>query len=838
MMPVGRAPRSLAGGGGRNVLLATALFLVYVSSAKLGLRLALLHPSATPVWAPTGVALAALLAFGNWLWPAILLGAFVTNLSTEGSWSTSLGIAAGNTLEALVASWLVRRYAGGARAFENAEDTLRFVVLAGLVATAVSATVGVTSLAAGGYAAWAGYAAIWVTWWLGDASGAVIVAPLLLLWIANPKPGWRGRKLVEAALLLVAAVGVGEVVFGGALSLPVSRYSLTFLCLPPLVWAALRFGPREAATVIAVLSAIAIARSLRGAGAFGALSPNESLVVLQAFMATMATVTLPMAAMVSDWRRAAQAVERSEGRHTAMVQASLDAIVAMDAEGRISEFNPAAETMFGWRRDEVVGRPLADVIIPASFRARHRDGLARYLATGEETVLGRRLELTAVRRNGEAFPVELAITRIPSGGVPSFTGFVRDITERRRSEEQRSRLLRRAQQARAEAEAASRLKDDFLATLSHELRTPLNAIVGWSRMLLGKQMDASGSERAIAVIERNARAQAQIVEDLLDVSRIITGRLRLDVQPVDLGLLVEQGLDVVRPAAVAKRIELHAELDHDLAPVSGDPQRLQQVLWNLLSNAVKFTPEGGRIDVRLARGASGARVTVLDSGGGISPDFMPYLFDRFRQADSTTTRTHGGLGLGLAIVRHLVELHGGTVHAANRTDTAGAVFTVTLPLRPVRPALELPPEGPGGLSRPAVLDRIPRLDGLRVLAVDDEEQTRELVSEVLTLSGAEVTSALSAEQALAALAALRPDVLICDVGMPGQDGFTLISAVRALEDRQQACVPAIALTAYARAEDRARGHQAGFDAYLAKPVDPAVLCDTIYEVTRGKPPAD
>ncbi len=401
-----------------------------------------------------------------------------------------------------------------------------------------------------------------------------------------------------------------------------------------------------------------------------------------------------------------------------------------------------------------------------------------------------------------------------------------------------ARLFEAVNRARAEAEQAaadkerlyheaqesSRLKDEFLATISHELRTPLTAILGWAHMLRMGQFDAESTSKAFETIERNARAQAQLIEDLLDVSRIITGKLRIDVRQVDPNSFVEAAVEAVRPAAEAKGVRIQKIMDTGMVSVSGDPVRLQQVVWNLLSNAIKFTPKKGRVQIKLERVNSHVEIAVSDTGAGIPPSFLPHVFDRFRQADQRTTRQHGGMGLGLAIVRHLVELHGGTVRAESPGEGQGATFTVLLPVAPVyQAAVE------GGRVHPAARETLPffecvdRLDGVRVLVVDDEPDTRELLKAALGQSGAEVTAVGSTAEALDAVRAAPPDLLISDIGMPDEDGYELIRRVRALPDEQGARVPAIALTAYARVEDRMHALRSGYQMHVPKPVEMAEL---------------
>jgi PAS domain S-box-containing protein len=389
------------------------------------------------------------------------------------------------------------------------------------------------------------------------------------------------------------------------------------------------------------------------------------------------------------------------------------------------------------------------------------------------------------------------------------------------------RLLERESSARAAAEESNRLKDEFLATVSHELRTPLTAILGWSRMLEAGALDNEVAARAIETIRRNAKAQSQIIDDILDVSRIITGNLYLDLQPLELAPIIEAAINVVRPTADAKGIQIETALDSDPTLVSGDGNRLQQVIWNLVSNAVKFTPGGGKVTVTLSQVESEMQITVADTGRGISPDFLPFVFDRFRQADSSTTRQHGGLGLGLAIARHIVEIHGGTISASSPGEGQGATFTVALPLLV---SMARKRSQPSVAQVPEYAEDHTSLAGLHVLLVDDDQDTLELITAALIGRNAKVTAVSSAGAALAAIKLNRPDVLVSDIAMPGEDGYQLIQKVRALDFAPSAKIPAVAITAYAKEEDRSRAFSSGYQGYLAKPVEPAELILAVAQV--------
>lgn len=398
----------------------------------------------------------------------------------------------------------------------------------------------------------------------------------------------------------------------------------------------------------------------------------------------------------------------------------------------------------------------------------------------------------------------------------------RYIDELQRSEEERGQLLLRAERARTEAEAANRIKDEFLATLSHELRTPLTSLLGWSSVLREAKRDEKVLNQGLEAIDRNARAQAQLIDDLLDVSRIVSGKLNLDVRPLDIASVTRAAINVVRPAADAKGITLDYRAEPGIGAISADSARLQQIIWNLLSNAVKFTPHGGKISILLEQDSSDVSITIKDTGQGIDPEFLPRVFDRFRQADSSTTRSFGGLGLGLAIVRHLVELHGGTVSANSDGVNQGATFSATFPLLTDRSepiALAHAQEANTGEAH--------SLDGLRVLLVDDEPEARQIISTVITRTGAEVKACTSASEALAKLLEWKPDVILSDIAMPEEDGYSFINRVRSLPREKGGETPAAALTAYAREIDRRQALDAGYQMHIAKPIGAGQLISMI-----------
>jgi PAS domain S-box-containing protein len=518
-----------------------------------------------------------------------------------------------------------------------------------------------------------------------------------------------------------------------------------------------------------------------------------------------------------------------------LVQAVSDyAIFILDNEGHIVTWNLGAQKIKGYSADEIIGK---------HFSIFYTEEDLKWDKPGYELKVAAEVgrfedEGWRIRKDGSRFWANVVITALrgEDGNLRGFGKVTRDLTERKYAEEQRLKLARE-QVARAEADAANRAKDEFLATVSHELRTPLNAILGWGGLIRNSKLDKETLARGLDTIERNAKLQAQLIEDLLDVSRIISGKLRLTVMPVELPQIIEAAIDSIRPAAEAKSIRLQVMLDTNTGLVSGDPDRLQQVIWNLLSNAMKFTDKGGRVQVRLERINSHVEITVSDTGKGISPEFLPYVFDRFRQADSSITRLHGGLGLGLAIVRHLIELHGGRVYAQSPGEGQGATFSLQLPVIIAhgsgRFAINAEEANASSAALEAGFGSSPSLEGLSILVVDDEVDARDLLTVILEERKAQVTTVASAAEAYETLEWLRPDVIISDIGLPGEDGYSLIRNVRLKEARErQGWRPAIALTAHARVEDRLRALSAGYQAHVAKPVEPTELVAVIASLVR------
>ena len=506
----------------------------------------------------------------------------------------------------------------------------------------------------------------------------------------------------------------------------------------------------------------------------------------------------------------------------AIIESADDAIISKTLDGTLTSWNKAAEDIFGYTADEAIGQSVL-MLIPEHLRDEETMIISK-LRAGERVW---HFETLRRAKDGRLINVSLTVSPIkgPDGSIVGASKILRDITRQKRLEAERDALLEREKDAREEAEMASRAKDEFLGLLSHELRTPLNSILGWTRILSTHTLDEEAAEQALETIDRNAKLQARLIDDMLDVSRIISGKMRLDAQPVDLPSVINSAVETVRPAAEAKQIRIYVTLDFGTGTVLGDPVRLQQVVWNLVSNAVKFVPRNGSIRVSLRRINSHFEIQVSDSGPGIDADFLPHVFERFRQADSTSNKRYAGLGLGLSIVRHLVEMHGGTVEAANSSEgEGGAVFTVKLPVMAVSRSIAQMIESTGKTTSAAAASGLsfespPDLKGIKVLAVDDEPDARGLLKALFEQCGADIVTCSCVADAIAMVEQYKPDVIVSDIGMPGEDGYSLIRKLRQAGVR----VPAVALTAFARTEDRYQALQAGYNMHVPKPVEPAEL---------------
>ncbi len=659
----------------QQALVLGVLAIIYFLAGKLGLHFAFVHASASAVWPPTGIALAAVLLFGRRIWPAIFVGAFFVNLTTSGSIVSSLGIAVGNTLEATVGASLVARYAGGVRAFERPQDFLRFVLLGGFLGTAISATIGVISLIIGGQATWTTFGAIGLTWWLGDAAGALIVTPVLVLWGAHASFATLRARPFEALLLLIVVLATGALVFAHA---ELNRLPLPFLCIPPLIWAAFRFGQREVATSVLLLSAIATWATVSGFGPFATGNDNESLLLLQAFMGTIAVLTMSVAGLV--WER--EAIER-----------------------------------------------------------------------------------------------------------------------------ERLALLQRERAARAEAEWANHAKDEFLAMLSHELRNPLAAIGNAAQVLSAPGTPRNYTEQAVDIVYRQTRHLSRLIDDLLDIARISSGKILLAREKLNLGDIVEGCLALLRSRG---QLERH-RIDVDIQPawVLGDSARLTQVVDNLLTNAIKYTPPDGQIEVRTWGDRDEVMLRIHDNGVGIAPELLPRVFELFTQGPRSLDRAQGGLGLGLAVAQRLALLHGGRIVATSPGPSRGSTFTVYLPRVDATEVATPVDDAHAG-------DRAPPR---RILIIEDNDDAREALRLQLQIAGHEVHGAATGPEGIKMAQSLKPDFVLLDIGLPGLDGYQVAEKLRTDNDGPRL----IAITGYGQPEARERARSAGIEQYLVKPIDAAEL---------------
>ena len=834
-----------------DVTHAILFALAYFAGSELGYALSLGPSVGGTFWPPAGISLAVFLAAPTRLWPLLVAAGVSANYTSDlihgQTLPASIGFAAANLGEPVLGAFLLRRVLPVPVTFTRVQD------LAGLALVVVCASAPLAA-ALGAFVAQhftpnpPGFAAGWRTWWVGDFVGALVLTPFALR-VIN---GWRQFATVtrstwiEALLFGMVLWGVTHIVF----SAPPTSLALPFLVFPVLLWGSLRLGVVAIGAALCLVVALTTHDTVAGYGPFaaGRLSQGDRLISLQIYVGVMAVSFYALGLLWEERARTAAALRLAhsglEARYRRILEQSPLSILAVQRGGRVLDVNPA------WRRllspaaepDGARGGqpwdPRLEPLLDRAFGGEVVELPERELPGVAETDADRR------RVRGFAYPV-----KDDKGGVAEVVIIEQDMTEQVRAREQlvaanralrqreeqlsqalremaaaqahREQLLEAERFARGEAERASKLKDEFLATLSHELRTPLNAIFGWTHILRQTSGDPALTP-AIDTIARNARAQAKLIDDLLDMSRIMAGKVGMTFARTRLDDIAAAAAEALQPAATAKGVALSVSTgDGQEIWISGDASRLQQVVTNLLDNGIKFTPAGGRVELRLEPRGHVAHLVVRDTGQGIPSDFLPAVFDRFRQADGSTTRRHGGLGLGLSIARQIVEMHGGSIHAHSDGAGLGAVFTITLPT--VRTA---------EASGPVVLEDLQSvsLANLRVLVVDDDEDAREVLGRLVAEQGCEVACAASAEEALQALDGKVWDVLLSDIGMPGTDGFELLRRVRA---SRHAGLNVIAVTAFARPEDRDRVLATGFDGYVAKPVNPALLLQTMARIVSA-----
>ncbi|MEY2482467.1 MAG: hypothetical protein QOK24_995 [Verrucomicrobiota bacterium] len=670
----------------RTALTVGILTVVYFVAAKFSLKLAFLHASASPVWPPAGIALAALLVLGSRAWPAIFVGAFVVNLTTAGNIFTSLGIATGNTLEAVVGVWLIQRFAGGTHVFDRAQDVFKFAV-AVVISTLVAPTLGVTSLALAGFANWANYSAIWLTWWLGDMTGDFIVAPLLILWFTASARRWDRAAVAEVISLFLLLFLLGQLVFGGWLPVSSKNYPIAFICGPIVIWTAFRFTPRETATGIFILSAVAVWGTLRGFGPFVTESGNQSLLMLQTSTAILIVTAMALAAGMAERRRAEAAIE----------------------------------------------------------------------------------------------------------------------------------------QQRATVEAANRTKDNFLAMLSHELRTPLTPVLAALDALKTERQPPAELDATLAMMRRNIELESQLIDDLLDLTRITKDKLQLQFESVDAHQAIADVVEICAAEARAKKLEVRLDLQATDFHVMADPAKFQQIIWNLFKNAIKFTGENGIITISSANHLPHIlTIGVGDTGIGIEPEIMERIFNPFEQGERSFQRKFGGLGLGLTISKSLAQAHGASLIAKSEGRDRGATFLLTMKTAGLEEAA----------AKPSPLEARTSPTSLRILLVDDHPDTCSALERLLTLRGHSVATAGSVGAALESAGQNSFDLLISDVGLPDGNGMELFRRLRATQPMR-----GIAISGFGMDADIGKSLEAGFAEHLVKPVKLEKLEEAIARVMANAPEA-
>ncbi|HKA05843.1 MAG TPA: MASE1 domain-containing protein [Gemmataceae bacterium] len=822
----------------RYVAAVLALAAVYFAAAKLGLRMALDVQEVSPVWPPTGIALAAILLFGFRVWPGIALGAFLANLTLGEPFGTVLGITAGNTLEALAGAWLLNRFVGFDRRMVRLVDAIGLVVLAAGVGCAIAATIGTISLCLGGLHPWGSFGSLWWVWWLGDATGALIVAPAILVWAAWPHRPMPSRSMAEAIALVAALVVVALVVFAAPAPRVTVNHPLEYAIFPFVVWAALRFGQRGTATVTLLASSIAIWGTLHLAGPFSRGTVHENLILLQTYMAAVAVTALLLGAALAernlaDRRRiidlkVTHILADSATLAEATPQILEEICIELDwdvgevwhldrgagvlrciqiwhrPERAVPYFLPASQEMTFAPSQGLPGRVwssgapawIPDVTADTNFpraRAAVKDGL----------------------RGGFAFPILLSGEVL---GVIEF--FSREVRPPDRRLLQLfaavgSQVGQFIERKRAEdgLREASRRKDEFLAMLSHELRNPLAPIVNALHILKLPKTTPAQAEQVRKMMEGQVEHMVRLVDDLLDVSRIMRGRIELRKEPADLAQVIARAVETARPAIDAHHHDLAISLPPDAIYVEGDPVRLAQVFANLLNNAAKYTENAGHIGIIAAQDRDEAVVRVRDDGIGIPADVLPYVFELFVQGAGSTAWSTSGLGIGLTLVRKLVELHQGSVQAFSDGPGKGSEFVVRLPMAAARARTKERVEHHAPPSACASCKR--------VLVVDDNADAAESLAMWLRLQGHEVQTVHNGLSVLSAVNAFRPQALLLDLALPGKSGYQLAKELRS--DPRWTKLVLAAVTGYGQDEDRRRSRESGFDYHLVKPVEPAQM---------------
>jgi len=784
----------------QKAALTLAVAAAYFAAAKIGLSMASVADQVTLVWPPSGIALACLLRFGFGVWPGVALGAFFANATANEPLPTAFGIAIGNTLEGLLGAWLLGR-AGFNPRMERLNDVLGLVAVAVVLSPIVAATVGVASLSLGGVEPWSRADLLWRVWWMGDAMGILIVAPPLLAW-THSRPRFWPRRVVEAVAVAIALGAICLMVFAGWRS-PVEEEPLSYLVFPFIIWTAFRFQQLGSTLAVFLVSVVAIWGTLHGFGPFATGSENEGLFLLQTFLGVVALTGLTLAGATAERDGALNQVREGHSVLHAITEGTTDAVFVKDLEGRYLMINPAGARYLGRTVEEVLGKDDRDLFSNESaFEIMARDRaimIEGNTATYEEAGTAAGVSRTYLSTKGPY--------RDEEGKIIGLIGISRDITGRKQADEERRDLLEREKELRAAAVEANRRKDEFLSLLGHELRNPLAPIRNGLEIL---QQDTSEQtvKTVLELMGRQVHHLTRLVDDLLDVSRITRGRIELRPEPADLRTILERAVQASRPLLDSHGHSMSLRLPEEPLPILADLTRLDQVFVNLLNNAAKYTDPGGRIELDAETDGREAVVRVRDNGRGIAPDLLPRIFDLFTQADRTLARSQGGLGVGLTLVRRLVEMHRGSVEASSPGEGAGSEFVVRLPLAEVEPRSE----GDRPREEPAP-------QRLRMLVVEDHADSARSLALLLELLGHEVEVVADGRDALEAVDRFRPAVVLLDIGLPGMDGYEVARRLRARGSKALL----VSLTGYGRDADKLRSRDAGFDHHLVKPVEPETL---------------
>lgn len=849
----------------REPLLIIFIFVVYFITAKLGLMMDAVSGFATLVWAPSGIAIASVLLLGNRVWPAIAWAAFVVNYQNDANLFTAGGIAIGNTLEAIIGSYLLNHYFDFNNNLNRQKDTLSFIVVS-LLSAAVSATIGSTSIALSSINKWEGFLSTWFAWWMGDLIGILIIVPLILSWVLKQRPYKISTGLcIELAFVFFLLITITYMIFGFPSSQTFFLLKFPYMLVPFIIWASVRFFHLGSSSVVFVISLIAIWGTSRGYGPFTPGVFRENLFVVHGFLGIFSTMGMVLSSVILERKLAVENVKKigdelrsshaelekkvsnrtlelkdindqlekrveertselitAQGRKTAMFEASLDCIITVDKHGMILEFNDAAEKTFMRKRADVIGKEMANIIIPERFREMHRQGMAKYLKTGSGPVLGKRMELSAIRSDGKEFPVELSIIALELNGEPFFTGFLRDITEQKKT-------AKDLEDAKNNAEVATQTKSAFLANMSHEIRTPLGAILGFSELVIDPTISASDKLNFVESIQRNGELLSNIINDILDLSKVEAGKLEMEVRETSLNEVLIDLMSLLKLRAEEKGIELHISYDQSIPnTINTDSLRLRQILINIVGNAIKFTEQGSvKVFVKISENNKLAFV-VEDTGYGISEGQSEKLFQSFTQADVSTKRKFGGTGLGLVLSKRLAKLLGGDLVLTKSELGKGSTFTITIDPGPLnKDSLALQKDSTFYPSTPN-----PRLDGITVLLVEDSTDNQLLISRLLKNSGAQVEIADNGKIGLEKVKQNTYHIVLMDLQMPVMDGYHATLELRKFDTK----IPIIALTAHALKEERMRCLANGFNEHITKPINSKNLIECIFKLATPSPP--